>query len=295
MSAPVLISAPNLSTESEVVAAAVRDSIEQVPSARVLDTHTDTDHGRMVITFAAHQGDLRAGLCLCAAAAVERIDITGHRGIHPHVGALDVAPVVYLDAQRRGAACAEALTAAALIAEDLELGVFLYGELATHPSRRERASLRTGGAHALAERIEAGELRPDFGPARMHPTAGYVLVTARPPLIAFNFNLKSADVATARQIAAALRESDGGFVGVRALGLYLATRGLAQVSLNIHDYHRAPLHEIADVVRSRADVLEAELVGMAPREAFEGFPTDLPIRDFCAQKQLLDNALGCGL
>jgi len=207
------------------------------------------------------------------------------------VGALDVMPVVYLDEERRGAACAEALTAAGLVGDELGVPVFLYGELATRPEHRERADIRRGGPAKLKERIESGELVPDFGPRRAHPTAGAVLASARPPLIAFNVDLDTDDLKLARSIAAALRESSGGLPGVRALGLYLEERRRAQVSTNVHDHRAVPLREIVERVRERAPVVEAELIGLAPRAAFEGFPEDVPLRGFDPERHLIEDAL----
>ena len=167
------------------------------------------------LQMAARQGDLAAALLSGARAAVERVDLRRHDGVHPHVGAVDVAPVVYLDDPARGAACAEALTAAALIGDELELPVFLYGDLAATQHNRERANIRRGGPTALAERMHTGELKPDYGPGLPHESAGALLVTARPPLIAFNIDLATDDVELARRIAARLRESGGGPTGVR--------------------------------------------------------------------------------
>jgi glutamate formiminotransferase len=261
--------------------------------ARVLRVHSDPDHGRGVFTLAAEQGELAAALARGVRAAVGRIDIARHAGIHPHVGAVDVVPLVHLDDGDRGAACAEALTAAALIGDDLGVPVFLYGALATDPSRRERADLRRGGPTELKRRIERGELRPDFGPADMSPRTGATLVTARPPLIAFNVDLDSDDVDLAQEIAAELRESSAtGLPGVRALGLFLPERGRAQVSLNVHDHRAVSLAEIVARVRHRARVAEAELVAPAPAAAFDGFPDDVPLRDFDPRRDLIENALG---
>ncbi|MGI8945833.1 MAG: glutamate formimidoyltransferase [Thermoleophilaceae bacterium] len=260
--------------------------------ARLLDIHSDADHGRSVYTLAARQGVLSDALVAGAAAAVEAIDLTRHQGIHPHVGALDVMPVVYREESERGSAIAEALAAAARIGAELELPVFLYGELATRPEQRERAWLRAGGWRALAGRIAAGEVAPDFGPARIHPTAGAVLATARPPLVAFNLDLAGGDVELARAIAADLREAGGGLPGVRAIGLHLERRGRAQVSTNVHDHRATPLRAIVEAVRARGEVAECELVGLAPQAAFEGFPDDVPLRGFSPERHLLENALG---
>jgi glutamate formiminotransferase len=286
---PMLLAVPNVSEGRD------RETLEAIgrsfAPARFLDLHRDPDHGRAVFTLAAPQGQLAEGLLGGARAAIQKIDLTAHAGIHPHVGALDVMPVVYLDEERRGPACAEALTAAALVGEELQVPVFLYGELASRPERRERAWIRRGGPPELRRRIEAGELVPDYGPARMHPTAGAVLAAARPPLVAFNVDLVTDDLAVAKRIAAGLRESGGGMPGVRALGLYLADRKRAQVSTNVHDHRAVPLRDIVEYVRERAEVAEAELIGLAPRAAFEDFPVDVPLRGFDPERHILEEVL----
>jgi glutamate formiminotransferase len=260
--------------------------------ARFLDIHADRDHNRSVFTLAARQGELAEGLVGGARAVVEHVDVTLHGGVHPYVGALDVMPVVYRSEEQRGPACAELLTAAARIGDELELPVVLYGELATSPAHRERAALREGGAAALAERIAAGEVVPDFGPPRAHPTSGVVLAAARPPLVAFNVDLATPDLDAARRIAASIRESGGGLPGVRAIGLWLEHRGCAQVSTNVGDHLATPLREIVEAVRAAAPIAEAELVGLAPEAAFEGFPADVPVRGFTPGRHLLENVLG---
>jgi glutamate formiminotransferase / 5-formyltetrahydrofolate cyclo-ligase len=286
---PLLLAVPNISEgEDHAVLEAIERGFEP---ARFLDLHVDPDHGRAVFTLAARQGDLAWALLGGARAASERIDVRRHRGLHPYVGAVDIMPVVYLDQDRRGAACAEAVTAAALVGEELEIPVFLYGELATRPEHEERAFVRRGGPDGLAQRMATGELVPDYGPRRPHPTAGAVLVGARPPLVAFNLDLATDDVELARRIAATLRESGGGLPGVRAIGLFLAGRGCAQVSTNVHDHRAAPLREIVERVRARAEIAETELVGLAPEAAFEGFPPDVAIRGFSPERHLLENAL----
>jgi glutamate formiminotransferase len=282
----VLLAVPNVSEGAD------RATIERLASAfgalRLLDVHSDPDHGRSVLTLAGEQAEIAEGLLAGAREAIRAIDLGGHAGLHPHVGAIDVAPVVHLDAETRGAAIAAALTTAALIGDELELPVFLYGALA---DGRERADVRAGGLEGLKVRMLSGELVPDYGPAEPHPTAGALLVTARPPLVAFNLDLDSDDVELARSIAADLREAGGGPVGVRAIGLYLPARGRAQVSFNVHDPQAVPLAVLVARVRERAPVAEAELVGLAPRAAFEGFPDDVPLRAFDPERHLLEEAL----
>ena len=173
---PLLLSVPNVSEGTD---APTIDAIGRAfAPARLLDLHTDPDHGRSVYSLAAPQGELAQALLSGARAAVARIDLRRHRGAHPHVGAIDVAPVVYVDESARGAACAEALTTAALIGDELELPVFLYGDLAATQHNRERANIRRGGPTALAERMHTGELKPDYGPGLPHESAGALLVSA---------------------------------------------------------------------------------------------------------------------
>jgi glutamate formiminotransferase / 5-formyltetrahydrofolate cyclo-ligase len=289
MPGPLLLSVPNVSEGGDP------EAIEAIGAAfapaALLDIHSDPDHGRSVFTLAAPQGVLADALVNGASEAVAKLDVRAHPGVHPHVGAIDVAPLVYLDYERRGAAVAEALTAAALIGDQLELPVFLYGQLATTEGNRERADIRRGGPQAVAQRIESGELTPDFGPKRIHPTAGALLVTARPPLIAFNLDLDTEDLELAKRIAARLRESNGGLEGVRAIGLHLPARKRAQVSFNVHDHHAVPLRILVEEVRAEAPIAEAELVGLAPEAAFEGFPHDVPLRDFDPSRHLIENAV----
>jgi glutamate formiminotransferase len=241
----------------------------------VLDVHADPDHHRAVFTLAGAPGALAGALVEGAREAVARIDLGEPRGLHPHVGALDVAPVVHLDDAGRGAAVAEALVLGDRLGSELGLPVFLYGALA---GGRTRAELRAGGREGLTRRGTP----PDFGPRALHPTAGATLVTARPPLVAFNLELAPpAGLPEARAIAAALRESGPeGLPGLRAIGLTLAARdGVAQVSCNVEDHRALALARLLAAVERRARVAEAELVGLAPRAALEGWPERVAIRN----------------
>lgn len=286
---PLLLAVPNVSEGRD---ADVIEAIGQgFAPARLLDLHGDTDHHRSVFTLAASPAELPEALLGGAREAVARIDLRDHHGLHPRVGALDVMPVVYLDDGQRGAACAAVLTAAGLIGEELGVPVVLYGELATRPEHLRRSDLRAGGREGIAARLEAGEVVPDYGPPRAHPTAGAVLAAARPPLVAFNVDLDSDDLELAQRIAVGLRESGGGLPGVRALGLYLPERGRAQVSTNVEDHRLTPLREVVEAVRSQAPVAEAELVGLAPKAAFARFPEDVPLRGFSPERHLVEYVL----
>jgi glutamate formiminotransferase/glutamate formiminotransferase/formiminotetrahydrofolate cyclodeaminase len=265
-------------------------------TVRLLDVHSDADHHRSVFTLTGGQGQLCAALLDGARAAVERIDVGVDRepadiGEHPHVGAVDVMPVVYLDASQRGAACAEALVVAHEIGQRLAVPVFLYGELA---EGRSRAELRRGGVAGLSERMRAGELRPDFGPPRLHSTAGATLVAAREPLVAFNLELAApAGVQDARCIAGLIREGGAeGLPGVRAIGVGLRGGSVGQVSMNLERPLELPLRAVVEAVRRHAEVAGAELVGLAPRAALEGFPTDVTLSGFDAGAHVIENALG---
>ncbi|MEA2347833.1 MAG: glutamate formiminotransferase / 5-formyltetrahydrofolate cyclo-ligase [Thermoleophilaceae bacterium] len=286
---PLLLAVPNASAGSD---RAIIDAIAAAfEPARLLDLHVDRDHGRSVFTLAARQGELARCLVRGAAEATRLIDISAGAGLHPHVGALDVMPVVYTRTQDRGAACAEVLTAAARVGADLGVPVILYGQLASTAGHRERADLRRGGLAHLTARILAGEVKPDFGPARVQPRTGAILATARPPLAAFNLDLDSDDVDLARRIASDLREAGGGLPGVRAIGLFLPARGRAQVSMNVHDPIAVPLVDIVERVRARARVAEAEIVGLVPEAALEGFPADVPIRGAGQGRPTIEDAL----
>ncbi len=256
----------------------------------LLDVHSDPDHHRSAYTLAGAPGGLARAVVRGAAEAIASIAIDRHEGVHPRVGAIDVAPIIYLSDGERGAAAAEALVLADLLAEELGLPVFLYGTLA---GGRTRAQLRRGGPVELARRIGAGELAPDFGPRQLHPTAGAVLVAARPPLVAFNVELgPSASVADAKRIAGLIREGGSeGLPGVRAIGLWLDRSGLAQVSTNVEDHRAVPLAAVVAAVARHAPVAGAELVGLAPEAAFAGFPQDIPLRGYATIEDSLHQRL----
>ncbi len=250
--------------------AAIGQAFESGSTARVLDLHSDPDHHRAVFTIAGAPGALAEALQAGAREVIERIDLTRHEGVHPRVGAMDVAPVVYLSDATRGAACAEALVAADLLGE-LGLPVYLYGTLA---GGRSRAELRREGGRQLAR------IKPDAGPRDRHPTAGAVLVGARPPLVAFNVELEArATLDDAKRIAAEIREGGAdGLPGVRAIGLELRHQDLVQVSTNVEDHTLTSPRAVVAAIAARSGVRGAELVALAPAAAFADFPDDVPLR-----------------
>jgi glutamate formiminotransferase len=260
-----LLAVPNVSEGRDQLAI---EAIAQAFGPGLLYLSSDHDHHRSVFTLAGEPGQLYEAVLAGAKATLERVDLTRHEGVHPRVGALDVAPIVYLGAEDRGAATAEALVLADELGR-LGIPVFLYGDLA---GGRTRAELRAGGPENLQRRIDANELAPDFGPARLGP-AGATLVSARPPLIAFNVEI-DAPLAVAKEIAKRIR----GLPGVKALGLELHRAGTIQVSTNIEDHTRVTAADVVAAIKQHAVVTGAELVAPAPRAALENFPEDVPLR-----------------
>jgi glutamate formiminotransferase/glutamate formiminotransferase/formiminotetrahydrofolate cyclodeaminase len=290
----VLVAVPNFSEgRDERVVAALQATLGG--EAKVLNVHFDEQHNRSVFTISAEREPLVQALVAGARHAIDLIDLRGHQGLHPHIGALDVCPAVWVDDDQK----ADAVTAARAAAEGIaELGVpvFFYGELATSSERRERAFFRKGGPAELARRMASGELAPDLGPPEPHPSAGATLVTARPPLVAFNLELDTPNPEIARAVAGELREAGGGLPGVRALGLPRDGER-AQVSVNVHDPKAVPLAKVVDeVTRLAAEhgarPVEAELVGLAPEAAMAGYPEEPPIRGFDPDEHILERVLG---
>jgi glutamate formiminotransferase len=263
----VLESVPNF---SEGRNAGVVDALRVALSApaRLLDVHVDADHHRSVFTLVGEPDELVATLLAGIAAARDRIDLRRHDGAHPRIGAADVVPIVPIRDEDLELARETALALARRIGTELELPVFLYGELA--PGRGP-AFFRRGGPAELQRRIDAGELAPDYGPARLDERAGGVIVGARRPLIAFNVNLRGS-LAAAQEVASVVRETGGGFPGVRALGLELPRAGGVQVSMNVEDWEAAALHKIVarielEAAQHGAEVVGSELVGLMPAGA----------------------------
>jgi glutamate formiminotransferase / 5-formyltetrahydrofolate cyclo-ligase len=251
---------------------------------RLLDIHTDWDHHRSVFTIVGSEEELVETLLAGIATAAKRIDLREHEGAHPRIGAADVVPLVPLRPEDEPAAREAALALADRVGSELGLPVFFYARLTE--DRREPAFFRRGGPDGLQQRIDSGELAPNRGPGTLHPTAGGVLIGVRRPLIAFNVNLRGATVDVAREIASVVRERDGGFPGVRALGLDLPRAGLVQVSMNVTDWEAAALHMIVATIAEEAEkrgagVAGSELVGLMPAgAAVEAAGTLLRIEGF---------------
>jgi glutamate formiminotransferase / 5-formyltetrahydrofolate cyclo-ligase len=267
---------PNVSEgrRPDVVARLAR-AAASAPGVRLLDVSSDPDHNRSVLTLAGEPDSLHASLLALYEAALAEIDLRSHEGVHPRVGAVDVTPFVPLGEAPMELAVAAAERLGEEVARRFGLPVYLYEKAARRPDRRLLADIRRGGFEGFPARIADPAWAPDFGPSRVHPTAGVTVIGARFFLIAFNAVLETPDLAVARAIARRVRESGGGLPAVRAMGVYLASRGLAQVSMNLVDYRRTPVLTALDRVRLEAEtlgirVIETEVIGLMPEEAVLG-------------------------
>jgi glutamate formiminotransferase len=262
--------------------------------AQLLDVHRDPDHHRSVFTFIGESEVIARAAQELGRVAVARIDMRRHHGVHPRIGALDVLPLVPLAGSEMRDAVEMAHRVGRALAADLGLPVLFYGDAAVVPGRRELPAIRAGGFETLAQRLAEPDWRPDAGPTRPHPTAGASVVGARRVLIAFNAVLHTTDNTVARAVARAIRESSGGLPAVRAIGVPLPSRGVVQVAINLIDYHRTPVRAVTErlereVERANVAVVEYELVGCAPADAFAE-PLTRPIAGL-SPSRLLEPAL----
>jgi glutamate formiminotransferase len=257
------------------VVAALAAAVESAAGALVLGVHTDPDHNRSVVTFAAPPDTVVEAAVRAVARAAELIDLTEHRGEHPRLGAADVVPFVPVRGVTMGECVALAREAGRRIWDELGIPVYFYEAAALRPERRNLADVRRGGYELLREEIDVKpERAPDVGEPRLHPRAGACVVGARPLLIAYNVNLKTNDLALARRVARAVRGRDGGLPELKALGFELHSRGVVQVSMNLTGYERTGLHQAFEAVRREAEklgveVLGSEIVGLVPQAAID--------------------------
>lgn len=271
--ARVIESVPNISEgrRPEVVAAAVA-ALRATPGLRVLDVQSDKDHNRSVLTLVGDEAALENGLLALFEVATRQIDLRTHEGEHPRLGAVDVVPFIPIEDASMKDCVALARKVGSAVAERYAVPIFLYEEAATAPHRRNLEDVRRGQFEGLAEKMKDPAWAPDFGPPAPHPTAGATVVGARMPLIAYNVNLGTRDVEIAKRIAKGIRHSSGGFRFVKAMGVALEERGIAQVSINMTDFKRTPLHRVFETVKSEAErygvsVVGSEIVGLVPSEA----------------------------
>ena len=278
----------------EAIAAAVRSA----PGVRLLDVSSDASHNRSVLTFVGDAPAVRAGVSALFRAALERIDLRRHKGEHPRMGAVDVVPFIPIRGSSVEECVALSRETGAEIAKDFGVPVYLYEDSASSELRRNLAEIRKGQFEGFAEKMKDARWAPDFGPAEPHPSAGVVAVGARAFLIAYNINLATRDLAIADRIARAIRHLSGGFRYVKAMGVELADRGIVQVSINMTNFKKTPLHRVFECVRSEAErhgvaIVGSEIVGLSPAEAlYAAAEHYLRLEGFSAEQVLETKLLG---
>jgi len=287
---------PNISEgrRTEVIEAVV-DAVRHTAGVTLLDYSSDTSHNRTVITFLGSPEGVEEAAVALAKKAVELIDLTCHQGEHPRMGAVDVVPFVPVKEMAKEECVALSKRVGQRIWEEAGLPVFLYEDSASAPHRVNLAAVRKGQFEGMAEKVQQEGWEPDFGGRTIHPTAGVVAVGARMPLIAYNINLSTSDLSIASAIAKIIRRSSGGLDCVKALGVMLEDRNIAQVSINMTDFHRTPLYRVVELVKAEAkrwgvSVIGTEVVGLTPMDALiDAAEYYLQIENFDKKKQVLEN------
>lgn len=287
---------PNISEgrRTEVIEAVV-DQVRQTAGVTLLDYSSDASHNRTVITFLGSPEGVENAAVALAKKAAELIDLTCHQGEHPRMGAVDVVPFVPVKDVTKEECVELSKQVGRRIWEEAKMPVFLYEDSASAPHRVNLASVRKGQFEGMAEKVLQPEWEPDFGGRTVHPTAGVVAVGARMPLIAYNINLSTSDLSIASAIAKVIRRSSGGFDCVKALGVMLEERNIAQVSINMTDFNRTPLYRVVELVKAEArrwgvTVVGTEVVGLTPMDALiDAAEYYLQIENFDKKKQVLEN------
>jgi len=270
---PIIECIPNISEGRRPdVVASIAAAVGRAPGVRVLDVSSDTAHHRSVLTLAGDAAGLKAAILILFEQTLAAVDLTSHRGEHPRLGVVDVVPFVPIEGVRMSDCVALARETAAAVSERFGVPVYLYEEAASNPARRNLEDIRRGEFEGLAAKMRTPEWAPDFGPAAPHPTAGASVIGARMPLIAYNINLATDRLDVAKKIAAAVRYSSGGLRYVKAMGVMLGDRGVAQVSMNLTNFEKTPIPRVFEMVKREAErygvaVLESEIVGLIPQAA----------------------------
>jgi glutamate formiminotransferase len=265
------------------------------PRASLLDYSSDASHNRTVITFLGSLEGVENAAVALAVKAAELIDLTKHEGEHPRMGAVDVVPFIPIK-ESSVAECVElSKRVGQRIWDEAKMPVFLYEDSATSPKRQNLATIRKGQFEGMAEKVQKPEWEPDFGGRTIHPTAGVVAVGARAPLVAFNINLNTSDLSIASKIAKIIRKSSGGLDYVKALGVMLEDRNIAQVSINMTNFNKTPLYRVLELVKAEAKrwgvtVVGTEIIGLTPMNALiDTAEYYLQIENFDRDKQVLEN------
>jgi glutamate formiminotransferase len=295
--AKIIECVPNISSADESIVRAVADEVRNTPGVTLLDTSSDENHNRSVITFVGDPAGVEEAAVKLAKAAAALIDLTKHKGEHPRMGAVDVMPFIPIRDTTMAKCIALSKRAGERIYAEAGIPVFLYEASATAQHRINLAGIRKGQFEGMADKVQQPEWEPDFGGRKIHPTAGVVAVGARAPLIAFNINLSTSDVAIADRIARIIRYSGGGLSCVKAIGVLLKDRNVAQVSINMTNYCETPLYRVVEFVRFEAarygvSVIGTEVVGLVPMRALiDSAEYYLGVENFEAEKQVLEYRL----
>jgi glutamate formiminotransferase len=287
---------PNISEgrNREIIEAAANE-VRTTPNVALLDCESDASHNRSVITFIGEPEAVVEAAVKLAKKSAALIDLNRHEGAHPRMGAVDVIPLIPIRGVTKEETVALSKKLAARVALEADIPVFLYEDSASAPHRVNLADIRKGQFEGMAEKVQKPEWEPDFGGRRIHPTAGVVAVGCRMPLVAFNINLSTSDLSIASKIAKIIRRSSGGFDCVKALGVMLEDRNIAQVSINMTDFSRTPLYRVLEMVRAEARrwgvaVIGTEIVGLTPMRALvDSAEYYLQIENLSADKQILEN------
>lgn len=287
---------PNISEgrRRDVIEACV-DQVRFTPGVTLLDFSSDESHNRSVITFMGSPEGVEEAVVKLAKKAAELIDLNGHTGEHPRMGAVDVIPFIPVREMSTEDCIALSQKAGKRIWEEAGIPVILYENSASAPHRKNLAEVRKGQFEGMSEKVLLPEWEPDFGGRKIHPTAGVVAVGARPPLVAYNINLSTNDVSVAKAIAKIIREKDGGLRCVKALGLYIEERDMAQVSINMTDCSQTPLYRVVELVRAEArrygaSVIGTEIVGLTPMQfLIDSAEYYLQLEHFDPDRQVLES------
>ncbi len=289
---------PNISEgRNQAVIDAIVDQVRQVAGVTLLDCSSDTSHNRSVISFLGNPESVVEAAVRLAKKAVECIDLTHHQGEHPRMGAVDVIPLIPIKDVTQEDCVAWSKEIGKRIWEEAQLPVFLYEKSASAPHRVNLADIRRGQFENMGEKVRLPQWHPDFGGPAIHPTAGVVAVGARLPLIAFNCNLSTSDVEIAKKIAGVIRQSSGGLSCVKALGVMLEDRNLAQVSINMTDFQTTPLYRVIELVKIEAarwgvHLVGTEIVGLTPLQALvDTAQYYMQLENFSCDKQVLEQYL----
>ena len=293
----VIESIPNVSEGRRPdVIRELADAIRSTPGVQLLDVSSDASHNRSVFTLVGDAAALEAATLALFERAVASIDLRAHQGEHPRLGAVDVVPFVPIEGVTLQDCAALAREVGGAVAERFGVPVYLYEEAAATPARRNLEDIRRGEFEGLAAKMSAPEWAPDFGPAQPHPSAGASVIGARMPLIAYNINLNTDRLDVAKKIAAAVRQSSGGLRYVKAMGVKIDDRNLAQVSMNLTDFQKTPMFRVFEMVKREAErhgvaILESEIVGLVPQAALVSSAEFYLQLERFSGEQILENKL----